>query len=251
MPIRCMRQAFTLIEMMISIAVIVILLSIALPAVSRMWDQAALDNAYKKISNILRVARTRSETIQTPVYGVLFYIDSYSNRQQAVYLSPLRQPISPDESHRDVCDRFEVDPDRVFTIEDVARVAPLEALDWEDELTRNNDYRAGRHRNFFVIMFEKGQRALQRAYILYDHDGDGDELGDMLGLPVMDLIGPSGGPLRDIVVDVEDAPIILPVSWGFVIYDENVLNSPDSFDTPYWVYGLDRYGRTVPFEKEP
>lgn len=252
--LRC-RKAFTLVEMVVAISIIVIILSLVLPAITTMWHQTHVQNAHHKVSNLLKVARTRSKSVTNIMYGVLFYVDPHTNREAAVFINGLMYPIAPDETYPDVGDRFTIDTTTryIFPMEDFVRISPLEALGWEDTDLLNNDYRSGKQRNFFAIVFARGQRGPPNSYILYDVDADDDGLGDVLGLPVGDTIGNNGGPLRDIVLDENDERRAIPTDWGFMIYDENVFKemSPNNLDlVPYLPYALTRFGETIALERE-
>lgn len=249
-----LRKAFTLIEMLVVVSIVLLVLSFTLPAISTMWNQTHVRNAHQKIRNMLKVARRRSENTQHIKYGVLFYVDPVTNREAAVFINGLMYPIAPDERWPDVCDRFTVDADAYrFLMRDVVRISPLEVLDWEIADLLNNDYRTGKQRNFFAIVFQSGHRGYPRPYILHDEDKDKDGIGDTLGLPVGDIVGDYGGPLRDIVLDEKDKRQIIPTDWGFLVYSENSFRefSPDNLDlVSYLPYQLTRFGTTIALGRE-
>lgn len=248
------RRSFTLLEMVVVISIIIAISSLVLPAVSTMWNQARVQGANQKINNLLKVASRRSENTQHILYGVLFYIDPLTNREAAVFIDGLMYPVSSDETWPDVCDRFVVDTKSqyFFLMQDLVRISPLEVFEWEDVDLLNSDYRAGKQRNFFAIVFRRGHRAAPRPYILYDEDKDDDGLGDTLGLPVGDTVGNYGGPLRDIVLDEDGKRQIIPTDWGFLIYDESLFKefSPNNLDlVPYLSYSLARNGKAIALER--
>ena len=247
-------RSFTLVEMVVVISIVLILLALVLPAITTMWNQTHVQNAHQRVSNLLKTARTRSKSFHNIMYGVLFYVDPITNHEVAVFIDGLMYPIELDETWPDVYDRFTVDTKNQysFPMADVVRISSLDSLEWEDADLLNNDYRSGKQRNFFAIIFQRGGRGRPRDYILYDEDKDDDGLGDALGLPVVDTIGDHGGALRDIVSDSNDERKIIPTDWGFSIYDENVFKelSPDSLDVvSHLSYSLTRNGKTVALER--
>lgn len=249
-----LRRSFTLIEMVVVISIILVISSVVLPAVSTMWNQASARGANQKINNLLKIASLRSKNLQHVLYGVLFYIDPLTNREVAVFIDGLMRPVFLDETWPDVCDRFIVDTKNryFFSMQDSVRISPSDVFEWDGVDLLNNDYRSGKQRNFFAIVFRRGHRASSRPYILYDEDKDKDGLGDTLGLPVGNTIGDYGGLLRDIVLDSNGERQIIPTDWGFLIYSESLFKefSPDNLDlVPYSSYSLTRYGKAIAREK--
>ncbi len=167
----------------------------------------------------------------------------------------LTYPIARDEVWPDVIDRFVIDTKNtyLFPMGYYVRIAPFSvAVGWENDDLLNDDYRAGKQRNFFAVIFQQGERAHPFPFILYDADGDDDGLGDTLRLPVGDTVGEYGGPLRDIVLDNNGERRELPTDWGFLIYDENIFKEmrPDNLNlVPYYAFYLTRYGRTIRLER--
>ena len=249
------HRSFTLVEMVVVIAIIIIILTMVLPAFSTMWREAQVNSSNHKIEGLLRVARGRSLTLHHTAYGVLFYVDPTYNHQVAVFIDALTY-VASDEVWPDVIDRFVVDTKNpyLFTMDDFVRVAPFSvALGWENDDLLNDDYRAGKQRNFFAIIFQQGERAHSFPFILYDVDKDEDGLGDTLRLPVGDTVGEFGGPVRDIVIDNNDERVVLPTEWGFLIYDDSVFKEfrPDYLNlVPYQSFYLTRFGQTVRLERK-
>ncbi len=249
------RKSFTLVEMVVVIAIIIILSTLVLPAFVTMWNDAQVRGSYHKIENLLRVARARSLSLHHIAYGVLFYVDPIYNHQVAVYIDALTYPIAPDEVWPDVINRFRVDTESIylFVMDDFVRMAPFSvAFGWENEDLLNDDYRSGKQRNFFAIIFQRGRRALLDPFILYDEDENKDGLGDTLKLVVGDSVGEFGGPMRDIVIDNNDERRVLPTDWGFLIYNEDTFQEmrPDYLNlVPYHMFHPTRYGQVVRLER--
>lgn len=250
------RKSFTLVEMVVVIAVIIIISTLIFPAITTMWRDAQVKNSHHKIAGLLRTARARSLSLHHMSYGVLFYVDPTYNHQVAVCIDALAYPITEDERWPDVIDRFRVDTKNpyLFTMDDFVRIAPFSvALGWENDDLLNDDYRAGKQRNFFAIIFRRGERVYSCPYILYDVDEDDDGFGDTLRLPVGDTIGEFGGPMRDIVLDNDGERRNLPTEWGFLIYDEGIFKElrPNNLNlVPYYTFCLTRFGQVVRLEKE-
>jgi type II secretory pathway pseudopilin PulG len=248
--------------MVVVVSIVLILISIGAPAVSSMWNQTIVQNAQQQISNLLKTAKTRSALLPNIAYGVLFYVDPQSNRQFAIFIDALPYPVELDETWPDVRDRFVIDVKNPysFPMQDIVRVAQLDLLEWidsESEVRRfwaqNDDYRAGNQRSFFAIIFQAGRQSLLRSFVLYDEDADEDDLGDLLGLPVGDIVGDHGGVLRSILLDENEERREIPTAWGFLIYDENDFKEfrPDNLDLVlYLPYYLTPSGRVITLERE-
>lgn len=247
------RRSFTLIEIVVVISIILVISGLVLPAITSMWNQTHIDNAHQIVSKLLQVAKVRSESFEHIAYGLLFYTDPKDGREVIVSITALTYPNTKDEKWASVCDRFTIDTSTRYSypMEGFVRIAPFELLEWGDIDLLNDDYRTGKQRNFFAIIFERGKRIRPGRYILYDEDADVDGLGDTLGLVVGDVDGEFGGPLRDIVLDSDGDRLVIPTDWGFLIYDANVfkeLRNNLNF-VSYLPYYLTREGRTIALER--
>ena len=247
------KKSFTLIEMVLVIGIMVIIMTIAIPAFSTMRAQNDVKNANLVISNLIKLARARSTNVEYIAYGVLFYIDP-DGHQIATFINALPYPIADDEVWPDVINRYIIDGTnyKVTVLGNSVRVAPEQLLEWEPEDLFNFDYRTGKQRNFFAIIFYRGVRMRPDPFILYDPDKDDDDFGDITGLPVSDTFGTFGGALRDIVSDESNKRREITTDWGFLIYDENLFQQfgPNNLDLlTFLPYHLTRNGNVIALEE--
>src|SRR5256885_9106796 len=77
------RTAFSLTEILIVIALIVLMLALALPAFNFITGGKSIDGAMNQISAFLSRARTEAVGLQE-VRGVMFYVDPKTERQMMV-----------------------------------------------------------------------------------------------------------------------------------------------------------------------
>ena len=75
--LRALRQAFTLIEVLIVIGIIVLLIALAVPALSWISGSRSIDGAENNLSAMLGRARNDAIALQVPT-GVMFFIDDAS-----------------------------------------------------------------------------------------------------------------------------------------------------------------------------
>ena len=243
-----LRFSFTLIEMVVVIGIITVLLTIVLSAMSTMWHQAHLMNADQSISDILRVAAQRSCMIEHSSYGVFFYVDK-RNHQVACFIKWRGYPDQPD-----VADRFVLDTDGgewSFDLKDFVRIAPLGILEWTDEQILNDDYQFDKHRNAFVIMFQREKRCTLPTW-LEDKDADGDGFGDLTNLLVADVKRSRLITIKDMLVDSENQVLEFYGEWGIMIYDENLYQGLPIAYRPQFIKNqytralfMSKFGRTI------
>lgn len=252
------RASFTLVEMVVVVGIILVLLAITLPAISTMLNHAHVVNADQLVSNILKVAAQRSRMIQYSSYGVFFYIDEW-NHQVACFIKRRGYPDNvKGERWPDVIDRFMIDVGAgkwCSNMKDFVRISPLGILEWTDEQIVSENYRAGKHRNMFVVAFQRGTRCSFPVSV-EDKDEDEDGLGDLTSLPVNDVVRGVRGTVEDMLVDVDDQMLKFDVKWGVLIYDENLYQDQPVSYRPQFIKEqhartllMDRYGRTVRGEK--
>jgi len=206
---------FTLIELMVAVAIITLILLAVVPSVTSMWDQRKLSDTETLIRGALINARQRAIGVRET--GLLFYVDPDGVQrvvpiEQAELMEVL--PPNPPDIRLDLLsvDRFAViKGGEALTIPPPIRVTPRTVLladpdgsrDYEryndDELLNENfldpppSANSGqRHRNYFSIVFStEGQLIVGRDVLIYDADlqagqkgSPGEGLGDLTGLPV-------------------------------------------------------------------
>src|SRR4051794_30107299 len=77
------RRGFSLTEILIVVALIVLLMALALPAFNFITGSRSTDAAYNTISAMLSRARTEAVGLQE-IRGVMFYVDPATDRQMMV-----------------------------------------------------------------------------------------------------------------------------------------------------------------------
>src|SRR5262245_27490547 len=88
------RSGFSLTEILIVIALIVLLLALALPAFNFISGGRSIDGAMNGISAFLARARTEAVGVQE-IRGVMFYIDPKTERQMMVLVKESPAPTTP------------------------------------------------------------------------------------------------------------------------------------------------------------
>jgi len=214
------RAAFTLIEMMVVVAVILIILGLALPAASSLWEERKTAETVNTIQGLLMTSRAQAMQADAVETGFLAYVDSQGT-QHLVSIEQRRDKLSdpnPRWSDVFVIGEYPV-PDGEeglvsggadHTIPAPRRVIPRYAVElnpaggttaspdyFEDDELNNDDFvdppgdQAQRHRNFFTMIFSTdGQLQVGRNVLIQDInrisqvDTDATPRGDRTGLPV-------------------------------------------------------------------
>lgn len=214
-------SAFTLVELLVSIVIIVLILAAVVPSVESMWDQRKLSETETILRGAMLAARQRAaEGVES---GLLFFVDAegvqrvYSiERQDEPPAARTRYGVAPvnDAVRVDVlsANRFRISDGKALSLPPPIRVAPRYAVladepprnddpvRFSDEELANNDFLTDnggaigptqRHRNFFSIVFSReGQLIVGRDVVVYDEDresqqgGPGQNVGDATSLPV-------------------------------------------------------------------
>ena len=214
-------RGFTLVEMVVVVAIVLVLIGLVLPAASTLWNERKRAGAVNTIRGLLMTTRARAMQAQSAEAGLFFFVDR-QGLQRVVPIARLEPSDVVDEDGQP-CDpapgRFAYD--NVFAITDgrdrvmpaPMRVVPRYVVDPEPtdkpykgfseaELSNNDFYslpnegnQAQRHRNYFAIVYSTGGHLLVNRDVLLirDRNADPDEnqLGDRTGLAV----GP--GPCPD------------------------------------------------------
>ncbi len=209
-------RAFTLIELIVVIAIIGILSAIVVPGAANLWSQRNEAAASNLIRGLLQSVRTQA--IRYGERGLFFYVDRDGVQRIAIIES---DPSQGGTRQRDVVDcdaaseplncvteagavnRFHVTDQQVYTVPSPFRVAPSWAVDpdpinaslngiWPQQLrnrrfpfdTRGPDT-PHYHRNFFSVIFDSsGQLVVGRPVLIHDIDTEGDGKGDRTRLDV-------------------------------------------------------------------
>jgi prepilin-type N-terminal cleavage/methylation domain-containing protein len=193
---RCGGSGFTLVEMIVVIAIIVVLVALALPAVSTMWEERKFSAAQTTIQGMLMTARSRAVRASGVESGMLFYVDQSGTQ----IIVPIEQGLehSGDIAWENV---FQVTTGRSYILPHPIRVVPRYVVEehradpeiFSEQELANEDFfeppaktdRAQRHRNFFTMVFSaEGQLLVHRDVLIKDDDADEDNLGDITGLTV-------------------------------------------------------------------
>ncbi len=215
-------RAFTLVEMLVVVTIVLITLSLVLPAASTMWDQRKIADAENTVRGLLITSRANSLRASGVESGILFYVDDGGTQRML--------SIERDEQGRldckeaclntslvDLCSNscelgwgnvFRVTEDRQHRLPSPMRVVPRYVVEsgdvdtefFSEEELANNVFdvpedgdvefdQAQRHRNYFTMIFSSDGRLLVRRDVLIRDDdrdagGQGDTFGDLTGMLV-------------------------------------------------------------------
>lgn len=205
---RAVAPAFTLVELVVVVAVILVLLGVILPATSALWNERKSAEAENLLQGALRTARARSVSAGGEDTGVFFFLDS-SGTQHISSIEKARPPagasFATELAYQNV---FRFSSDRDQPLPAPMRVVPRYAVVKDDssgaqpsvfsdvELANQNpepsigsSIQVGqRHRNFFaMVLGPDGQPMIGRDVFIQDPSSDvigQDGLGDRTGLTV-------------------------------------------------------------------
>jgi len=236
---QCLR-AFTLVEMVIVVAVVLLILGIVLPAASTLWRERRVSEAQNLISGMLMTTRAAAMENDFGDSGLFFYVDEAGVQRIAAITQDASKAANPDI--RDVwADVFNIQPDRTYALPVPMRVVPryvvenkttnpdakdYELFDEDGVELANNDFttlpsggdQAQRHRNFFTMIYSSdGHLRVGRNVLLRDADADSVENpgGDITGLAVKDEVKFFYGPTN--------APVDLPINPGDLLKDVDLV----------------------------
>jgi len=202
------RRGFTLVEMVVVISIVVILVTIGLPAAQDLWKRQRRANTVNLIEGMLKTTRARAIQGGEGETGLLFFVDNQGVQRAAAirradpsaidalleengYEKPFGNVALGQNKTRYLLaleNVFRVVPDRVYSIPAPNRVMPRYAVDetgddsWDffsdDELANDTFATLGqnadnnqRHRNFFTMVFTpSGELLPGRDVLIFDID---------------------------------------------------------------------------------
>lgn len=211
-------RAFTLVEMVIVIGIIILLAGLVLPAASQMWRDRKLADAQNMVSGMLMVARAKALEGNAGETGLFFYLDDQGVQHVAAISQDPGDPANTTwQTESRWHNVFTVSENRTYTLPAPMRVVPRNAVCGEagsgtacdgydekyelfssDELANNDfanakidaDHQVGQmHRNYFTIIYSPdGELKVARDVLIRDVDADCNENpgggGDVTGLHV-------------------------------------------------------------------
>jgi len=255
---------FTLIEMVIVVAIILVLVGLVVPAASSLWAERKRADAINTIQGLLMTTRVKALGADGIERGFFAFLDGQGVQRFAPIRQHRRGLLEP--AWQNV---FEITEDSSPTLPAPMRVVPryvvddpndpkLEAFEvFDDDELANNDFdspsgnQAQRHRNFFTMVYSTdGELLINRDVLIQDFDSDNnDKVGDRTGLNVgpgppnqtattakfynvqsdsqvdFDLSNP-GVPIEFLVRDdpTNDTALNFPSVDGPLVYDDSLLN---------------------------
>ena len=243
------RCGFTLVEIMVVVAIIGAVLVMVLPGMGAMWEQRRAAEATTIVEGAL--ATTRARALQGDIRGLLFVVVDAQQRIFPIESEPLdvldeQKQVNQGADQAWAADRFKLSDGKIWSLPKPYRVAPLAALDanvWSAVELNSTSYRVPpvepmglqRHRNAFVVLFSPQGRLMSwRAVLIHDPDEgpmvNGDGLGDRTLLPVGEVsrwqavAGQPADvlktPMPDIIDDNAGAGVGFVGVDGLLVYDD-------------------------------
>ncbi len=201
-------RGFTLVELVVVVAIVLVILGFVLPAASTLWEQRRVAQAENLIQGLLMTTRARAMQADGVETGFLAFVDD----EGVQHLLPIEQvqpptALSPAQQVawqnvfviRDERDQVLPVPMRVvprYVVKDQNTNPQAKDFDLFSEIELANDdfstlptdaNQTQRHRNFFTIVYSTdGQLLVNRDVLIQDVNSDPDQndLGDRTGLPV-------------------------------------------------------------------
>lgn len=189
-------SGFTLIEMLVVIAIILLLAGVVVPAASSLWNERKMSDTINTMQGLLMTTRVRAMQSEGGERGFFVYVDDRGDQRIARIEQPEDRLADPDWQNV-----FRVSDARDEMLAKPIRIVPLYAVENEstdepytgfslDELV-NPDFddppgeQAQRHRNFFTVVYSTdGHLIPNRDVLIWDADEDDDGAGDRTGLAV-------------------------------------------------------------------
>lgn len=282
-PQKARCAGFTLVEMVVVVAIIVIIVGLVAPAASTLWSERKVSEAVNTVQGLLMTARANAVRADGVDTGLLFFVDA-QGVQRAVTIAN-KGPSEAEQSYlrtlslaestvkraiyRDV---FEITEDRDEVLPVPMRVVPRYAVDDEEskseapswqlfsdpelanrsfEKPRGGADLTQRHRNFFTLIYSSDAHLLVgRDVLIRDHDADGNRRGDRTDLqvgagPPHDVPTTTSYYARDGSTAVLDLdPVDDPAPVPFLVVDPNRADDAPAVNFPS-VDGLLVYDDTV------
>lgn len=200
-------SAFTLVELIVVVAIVVILVGLVLPAVGRMWASRKHGDAVNKLRGAITVARRMAMSPNHNEVGLLFVRDRRADAQR-IFLIERKSVEATIDGNRIARDRFVIADDRDYTLPVPLRVVPRYVVETDEDLAphrkfsdlelENESFPASelpgaewdegqRHRNYFTIVFNsQGRLVVDRNVLIHDTTPDDgrERYGDRTGLPL-------------------------------------------------------------------
>lgn len=212
---RLAQPAFTLIEMVIVVGIVLLILGLVLPASIDIWNARKISDAENIIRGLLMTSRARALRTDAAETGLFFYLNEEGG--QRITTIERDSEHSGDPTWQDV---FRVTNERTYALPAPIRVVPRYVVEpddaaqpfttfsadelannsFENPITGGSFNQSQRHRNFFTMIYARdGQLLRRRDVIVRDDDlenvAGSNRRGSVTGLQV----GRGGDGSADVV----------------------------------------------------